>query len=172
MNIVRAFISVDGLEVYHVAHDLVLFRNSIRSVHVPREARDKIFMPYFSTKGRGSGLGLAICKELVEARNQADALVHSTEKALADHGDKVGADEKTAIEAALADLKSALEGEDAEAIKAKASTLAQASMKLGEAMYNATNQGGETEGSSEAPAEEGVVDAEFEEVDGDGKKSA
>jgi molecular chaperone DnaK len=115
-------------------------------------------------------------KELVEARNQADALVHSTEKALADHGDKVGADEKTAIETALADLKSALEGEDAEAIKAKASTLAQASMKLGEAMYNATKSEGEGEATSGAedanPAEEGVVDAEFEEVDGDEKKSA
>ncbi|MBX7248465.1 MAG: molecular chaperone DnaK [Caulobacteraceae bacterium] len=112
-------------------------------------------------------------KELVEARNQADGLVHSTEKALADHGDKVGADEKAAIETALADLKSALEGDDAEAIKAKASTLANASMKLGEAMYNATNQqaGGEGQ-AAEGASEEGVVDAEFEEVDGDEKKSA
>jgi molecular chaperone DnaK len=114
-------------------------------------------------------------KELVEARNGADGLVHSTEKALADHGDKVGAEEKTAIETALADLKSALEGEDAEAIKAKASTLANASMKLGEAMYNATNQqaGGEGEGqAAEGASEESVVDAEFEEVDGDDEKKS
>ena len=76
-------------------------------------------------------------KALVEASNQADAAVHSTEKALAEHGDKIGADDKSAIETALADLKSALEGEDAEAISAKTQTLLQASMKLGEAMYKA-----------------------------------
>jgi len=109
-------------------------------------------------------------KELVEARNGADGLVHSTEKALAEHGDKVGADERGAIETALADLKSALEGDDAEAIKAKASTLAQASMKLGEAMYNATQQGSGDD--AQAQGGEDVVDAEFEEVDGDEKKSA
>jgi len=112
-------------------------------------------------------------KELVEAKNGASGLVHSTEKALADHGDKVGADDKAAIEAALADLKSELEGENAEAIKAKSQTLSAATMKLGEAMYNAAQASeGEGDATSEAPAEEGVVDAEFEEVDGDEKKSA
>jgi len=113
-------------------------------------------------------------KELVEAKNGASSLVHSTEKALADHGDKVAAEEKAAIEAALADLKTELEGEDADAIKAKSKTLSDAAMKLGEAMYNATKADAEGEGeaTSEAPAEEGVVDAEFEEVDGDEKKSA
>jgi len=112
-------------------------------------------------------------KELVEARNQADALIHSTEKAVAEHGDKVSADEKGAIETALAELKTAREGEDAEAIKAKAQTLAQASMKLGEAMYNATNQSAGAAGEEAAgQSDEGVVDAEFEEVDGDEKKSA
>src|ERR1700752_1858817 len=81
-------------------------------------------------------------KELVEAKNHADALIHSTEKALSEHGDKSGATEKGAIETAMADLKSALEGENAEDIQAKTQTLMQASMKLGEAMYNAQNTAG------------------------------
>ena len=109
-------------------------------------------------------------KEVVEAKNHADALIHSTEKAMAEHGDKIGGTEKTAIETAVADLKAALESEDASAIQAKTQVLAQASMKLGEAMYQA--QQGEAAGASEASAaDDGVVDAEFEEVD-DGKKSA
>ncbi|QUD86457.1 molecular chaperone DnaK [Phenylobacterium montanum] len=107
-------------------------------------------------------------KAAVEAKNQADAVVHSTEKALAEHGDKVSAEEKGAIESALADLKSALEGDDAEAISAKTQALIQASMKLGEAMYKAQAEGGAT---AEAKPDDGVVDAEFEEVD-DGHKSA
>ena len=76
-------------------------------------------------------------KALVEASNQGDALVHSTEKALSEHGDKVGAAEKTAIETAAVALKEALKADDIEDIKAKTNTLAQASMKLGEAMYKA-----------------------------------
>jgi molecular chaperone DnaK len=112
-------------------------------------------------------------KELVEAKNHADALIHTTEKALAEHGDKVTADEKGAIESAVADLKSALEGDDDESITAKTSTLMQASMKLGEALYQA-QQGAGAE-ASEAPAaannDDGVVDAEFEEVKDD-KQSA
>ncbi|HWU13308.1 MAG TPA: Hsp70 family protein, partial [Caulobacter sp.] len=107
-------------------------------------------------------------KALVEAKNQGEAIVHSTEKALAEHGDKVGAAEKTAIETGITDLKSALEGEDVEAIQAKTQALIQASMKLGEAMYSA-QQG--AEGGEEAAADDGVVDAEFEEVD-DSKPSA
>jgi molecular chaperone DnaK len=104
-------------------------------------------------------------KALVEARNQADAVVHSTEKAMAEHGDKVEAHEKGAIENALTDLKAALEGEDAEDIKTKTQTLVQASMKLGEAMYKAQEDGSPAqEGASEA-GEDDVVDAEFEEVD-------
>ncbi|MBW3616752.1 MAG: molecular chaperone DnaK [Proteobacteria bacterium] len=108
-------------------------------------------------------------KELVEARNQADALVHSTEKTLAEHGDKVGAPEKAAIETALADLKSAQAGEDAANIQAKSQALIQASMKLGEAMYAA--QQANDAGSASGASDDGVVDAEFEEVD-DQKKSA
>ncbi len=107
-------------------------------------------------------------KEAAEAKNHAEALIHSTEKALAEHGDKVGAAEKGAIEAALADLKSALEGDNVEAITSKTQALAQASLKLGEAMYSA-QQGGEEAASK--PADD-VVDAEFTEVDGDDKKKS
>ncbi|MGQ3016163.1 molecular chaperone DnaK [Phenylobacterium sp.] len=109
-------------------------------------------------------------KAVVEAKNQAEAVVHSTEKAMAEHGDKVSGDDKSAIETALADLKSALEGDDAEAISTKTQTLIQASMKLGEAMY-AAQQGASGEAQPEAGSDD-VVDAEFEEVDGDDKKSA
>ncbi len=110
-------------------------------------------------------------KAVVEAKNHGEALIHSTEKAMAEHGDKVGSTEKDAITAAIADLKSALEGEDAEAISSKTQTLAQASMKLGEAMYAAQQGGGE--GQPEASGDDDVVDAEFEEVgDDEDKKSA
>ncbi len=111
-------------------------------------------------------------KAVVEAKNHGEALIHSTEKAMTEHGDKVGQTEKDAITEAIADLKSVLEGDDAEVIAAKTQTLAQASMKLGEAMY-AAQQGGEGE-SPEASAEDDVVDAEFEEVgdDDEKKKSA
>jgi len=103
-------------------------------------------------------------KKLVEAKNQGEAILHSTEKALAEHGDKVGAAEKTAIETGITELKTALEGEDVEAIQAKTQALIQASMKLGEAMYAA--QSGSDEGADGAEAaDDGVVDAEFEEVD-------
>ncbi|MCB1443993.1 MAG: molecular chaperone DnaK [Methyloceanibacter sp.] len=117
-------------------------------------------------------------RELVEVRNQAEALVHSTEKMLADFGDKVAAQDKSAVEAAMAELKTAAEGEDAEAIKQKVDALAQASMKLGEAMYQANQAAGGEEGPSadaggSAGGDENVVDVDFEEVkDDDDKKSA
>jgi molecular chaperone DnaK len=109
-------------------------------------------------------------REAVDAKNHADALVHSTEKALAEHGSKVADTERRAIEDAVGDLKEALKGDDAEAIKAKSSTLAQASMKLGEAMYK---QQAEADAAKDA-AKDDVVDAEFTEVDDDknNKKSA
>ena len=105
-------------------------------------------------------------KETVEARNQGEALIHSTEKAMTEHGDKVGAPEKAAIETAIAELKTALEGEEADEIKAKTQALAQASMKLGEAMY-AQQPGGDDDHDQ---SDDGVVDAEFEEVDDDKSK--
>jgi molecular chaperone DnaK len=109
-------------------------------------------------------------REAVDAKNHADALVHSTEKALAEHGSKVGETERRAIEDAVSDLKEALKGDDAEAIKTKTNTLAQASMKLGEAMYT---QQAEADAKRDA-AKDDVVDAEFTEVDDDknNKKSA
>ena len=112
-------------------------------------------------------------KDAVEAKNQADSLIHSTEKAMSEHGDKVDAADKTAIEAALAALKTAMEGDDAETIKEKTNALAQSSMKLGEAMYKAQQaEGAAADAASDgaAPKDDNVVDADFEEVD-DQKKS-
>ena len=77
-------------------------------------------------------------REAVEAKNQGESLIHSTEKSLKEYGDKVTAEDKAAIETAIADLKGVLEGDDAEAIKEKTDALAEASMKLGEAMYKAS----------------------------------
>jgi molecular chaperone DnaK len=114
-------------------------------------------------------------RELIESKNQADALIHSTEKAMGEHGGKVGPEEKTAIEAALAALKTATQSDDAEDIKEKTNTLAQASMKLGEAMYKAQQSeaaagDAATDGASNAaPKDDNVVDADFEEVDEDKK---
>jgi molecular chaperone DnaK len=119
-------------------------------------------------------------KALVEARNQADALVHSTEKALAEHGSKIDTAEKSNIEAAIAAVKEVLASEDVDQIQAKTQALAQASMKLGEAMYKASqadnagageggDQGG---GAGESKPDDNVVDAEFSEVDEDKKKGA
>jgi molecular chaperone DnaK len=116
-------------------------------------------------------------RELVEARNQGEALVHSTERMLKDFGDKVGAGDKALVEAAMADLKSTIQGEDKDAIKQKVDALAQASMKLGEALYQ-SSQGGAAGGGPSASAGDGgpddkVVDVDFEEVkDDDSKKSA
>jgi molecular chaperone DnaK len=121
-------------------------------------------------------------KAEVEAKNHAEALVHATEKALTEHGAKVGEAERSAIENALADLKEALKGTDAAAITAKSNTLAQASMKLGEALYKqqqdgeagAGGAGDGTPGADASGKKEDVVDAEFTEVDDDkkNKKSA
>jgi molecular chaperone DnaK len=113
-------------------------------------------------------------RELVEARNHGESLVHSTEKSLADFGDKVGAAEKGAIETAMEALKTALAGEDPEVIKARTNDLMQASMKLGEAMY--ANQQDQGEGDDDAGSDahdadkDDVIDAEFREVGDDDKK--
>jgi molecular chaperone DnaK len=114
-------------------------------------------------------------KAAVEAKNHAEALVHSTEKALSEHGSQVGDADRRAIENAIADLKEALKGDDATAIAAKTNTLAQASMKLGEAMYKAQEGAGAAPGGEPGGAKkDDVVDAEFTEVDDDkkNKKSA
>ncbi|WP_173935209.1 molecular chaperone DnaK [Chelativorans sp. Marseille-P2723] len=114
-------------------------------------------------------------REMVEVKNQAEALIHSSEKSLSEYGDKVSEDDRKAIENAIAELKTATEGEDAEAIKAKTTALAEASMKLGQAMYEASQAEEPSEGSSSGSDEkpnDDVVDADFEEIDEDGKKSA
>ena len=125
-------------------------------------------------------------RDLVEAQNQAESLIHTTEKTLTEAGDKVADDDKAAVEAAIAELKTANEGEDVDDIRAKSEALAQVAMKIGEALYKESaeaeaaacaegadspddagdgNNGGGT-------AEDEVVDADFEEVDDDKKGSA
>jgi molecular chaperone DnaK len=120
-------------------------------------------------------------KEAAEARNQGESLVHATEKNLVDYGDKVGDEDKSAIESTIVDLKTALEGDNVEDIKAKTEALSQAAMKLGEAMYAAEQAEGDAgegapEGAESAEASDGadddVVDADFEEVNEDDKKDA
>ena len=118
-------------------------------------------------------------REAVEAKNQAEAMIHSTEKSLAEHGDKVSDEDKTAIETALSELKEALEGDDAEDITAKAQVLAEASMKMGQAIYEAQQSEEEAAAAADAASDsasgDDVVDADFEEInddDDDAKKSA
>ena len=112
-----------------------------------------------------------------ESRNQADSLVHATEKQLEDNADKVDSETKSAVEAAIAETKTALEGDDVDAINAKAQALTEAAMKMGQQIYEKTQAEGApgdapTDGAaagSEGGAEEDVVDAEFSEVDEDNK---
>lgn len=108
----------------------------------------------------------------VEAKNQAEALIHSTEKSMKEYGDKVTGDDKTAIETALAELKTAVEGDNAEDITAKTQVLSEAAMKLGQAMYESAQaaEGGE-EAADVRAEDDDVVDADFEEIDEDKKKS-
>ena len=115
-------------------------------------------------------------REGAEARNQADSLVHATEKQLEENGDKVDAETKSAVEEAIAATKTALEGEDADDISTKAQELTQAAMKMGEQIYkqeqeNAAAEGGDAgeDTAAEDEADEDVVDAEFSEVDEDKK---
>jgi molecular chaperone DnaK len=105
-----------------------------------------------------------------EARNQADSMVHATEKQLAENGDKVDAETKVAVEAAIAEVKTALEGDDADAINAKAQALTEAAMKMGQQIYekDAAAQASPAAEGAEAGKED-VVDAEFSEVDEDNK---
>jgi len=111
-------------------------------------------------------------KALIEARNNADALIYSTRRSLSEHGDKVGEAERKAIEDAIAALEAAMKGENADEIRRRTEALAQASMKLGEAMYRAQREAGAAGGGGATGKDEGVVDAEFEEVDDDRRRSA
>ena len=107
----------------------------------------------------------------LQPQREGEALVHATEKQLQENGDKIPAGDKQAIEAAIAELKTALEGNNTAEIASKTQALVQASMKIGEALYGGGPQGAAPGGESQ-PGQEGVVDAEFEEVDGKNKKSA
>ena len=113
-------------------------------------------------------------RAVVEARNQAEALVHSSEKSLKEYGDKVSEADRTAISDAIAALKTASEGDDVEDIKAKTNVLAEASMKLGQAMYEASQaEAAEADARADAAKSgDDVVDADFEDLDDDQKKSA
>jgi molecular chaperone DnaK len=122
-------------------------------------------------------------RELVEAKNQAEGLIHTTERTLKESGDKVPAGDKQAVEAAIAALKGVTAGEDVGEIRSKTEALAQVSMKIGEAMYKQQGApGGEAEpqadtgashgGASPGAGDEKVVDADFEEVDENKKRGA
>jgi molecular chaperone DnaK len=129
-------------------------------------------------------------RELVDARNHADSMIHTSEKNLKEYGDKVGEDERKAIEDGIAALRQVIEGEDTEEIKAKTDALTQSAMKLGEAMYKAQAEADEApeagdaaanegaapgaapDGAADEAADEKVVDAEFEEVDEDKKSKS
>ncbi len=119
-------------------------------------------------------------RELVDAKNQAESLIHTTEKTLNEVGDQVAADDKKAVEDAVSELRTALEGEDLDDIKQKTETLSQASSKLGEAMYRnaqenqgaegAAGDGAQASGGDGQQSGEDVVDADFEEVDDNDQK--
>jgi molecular chaperone DnaK len=116
-------------------------------------------------------------RESVDARNQADSLVFSTEKSLKEHGDKISAEEKKSIENGISDLKKSLENADVEDIKKKTQSLIQVSMKLGEAIYKSQQKPGTDKSKSAKDKKpndkENVVDADFEDVkEEDKEKSA
>ena len=117
-------------------------------------------------------------REMVDAKNQGELLAHDAEKALKEYGDKVAESDRSAVELAAASLRTALQGEDVEAIKARTNDLMQAQMKLGEAMYKAQQasgapgEGGGGGGAPGGEAKDDVIDAEFREVDDDKKKSS
>jgi molecular chaperone DnaK len=121
-------------------------------------------------------------RETVESKNVAEAMIHSTEKSIKDLGEKVSAADKGHVESAISELKEAMKSDDVGAIKAKTQALTQASMKLGEAIYGAQQAGGGAGGpeagsgaggeQKKSGAGENVVDADFEEVKDDKKKSA
>jgi molecular chaperone DnaK len=111
-------------------------------------------------------------RELAEAKNQGEALVHATEKQLQENGDKIPAGDKSNIESAITTVRKALESNNTPEIAAATQALVQASMKIGEALYGGAPQGDAGGAGESQPGQEGVVDADFEEVDGNNKKSA
>jgi len=113
---------------------------------------------------------------MVEAKNQAESLIHSTEKSLAEFKDKVDPTTVEAIELSIAALKDTLDGDDAEKIKSGINNVRDASMKLGEAIYKAQAETAESDDASEdddgpRPVDDDIVDADFEDLDDDNKRS-
>ena len=115
-------------------------------------------------------------RESVEVRNNAESLIHATEKSISENEDTVEAEDREAAEAAIAELRTALEGDDRAEIEAKAQALTQAAMKIGEAVYKAQQEAaGEAAAEADAQDEENIVDADFEEVpedDADDQKAS
>ena len=115
-------------------------------------------------------------RESVEIRNNAESLIHATEKSISENEDTVEAEDREAAEAAIADLRTALEGDDKAEIEAKAQALTQAAMKIGEAVYKAQQEAaGEAAAEADAQDEENIVDADFEELpedDADDQKAS
>ena len=117
-------------------------------------------------------------RDTVDARNQADSIVFSTEKSLKEHGDKITAEEKKSIESGITELKEALKGTDTEVIKKKTQDLIQVSMKLGEAVYKSQQKNQPKDDKNDKDPKnkdndkENVVDADFEDVKEDKEKSA
>ena len=117
-------------------------------------------------------------RDTVDARNQADSIVFSTEKSLKEHGDKITAEEKKSIESGITELKEALKGTDTEVIKKKTQDLIQVSMKLGEAVYKSQQKNQPKDDKNDKDPKnkdndkDNVVDADFEDVKEDKEKSA
>ena len=115
-------------------------------------------------------------RESVEVRNNAESLIHATEKSISENEDNVEAEDREAAEAAIAELRTALEGDDKAEIEAKTQALTQAAMKIGEAVYKAQQEAaGEAAAEADAQDEENIVDADFEEVpedDADDQKAS
>jgi len=117
-------------------------------------------------------------RELAETRNQADALIHATEKSLRELGDKVSGEERAKIESAVAGLKDAIKGDSKSTIEAKIRALSEASAGMAQRLYGQQGEGGQQQGGAEPGGassggkDDNVVDAEFEEVKDDEKKSA
>ncbi|MCL2452261.1 MAG: molecular chaperone DnaK [Alphaproteobacteria bacterium] len=110
-------------------------------------------------------------RELVDAKNHAEAMIHTTQKSLEEFGSKVAQSDKSAVEAAISTLKGVLEGDDTEIIKARTNDLAQVSMKLGEAMYKSAQAQGSA-GAETGGAKDDVIDADFKEVGPDDKSKS
>jgi molecular chaperone DnaK len=111
-------------------------------------------------------------RELVDAKNHGEAMIHTAEKSLAEYGSKVSQSDKSAVESAIAGLRTALEGDDLDAIKGRTEELVQASMKLGEAMYKSQGESGAAPEAGQEGQQDDVIDAEFKEVGPDDKKKS